>query len=92
MRYSKARIRYLSRKVIEECLNEDAFDIISSDSLVVNNVMDTIESYFAIEDEVYEKVMQDLEKRKKKLIPGSAEWEISFNKAYEAEIGKRLLK
>ncbi len=92
MRYSKARIRYLSKRIIEKCKEENAFDIIANESLLVNNIMDTIEGYFSIEDEVYEKVMESLENRKKKLIPGSAEWEIAFNKAYETEMGKRLLK
>ncbi len=92
MRYSKARIRFLSKKILDECLDKNAFDLISKDSLVINRIYDTIEEYFSLEDEVYEKVMESLEKRKKKLIPGSSEWEIAFNKAYEEEMGKRLLK
>ncbi len=92
MRYSKSRIRFLSKNIVEECLEKGAFDIISNDSLIINAIIDTIEGYFSLEDEVYEKVMKDLEKRKKKLIPGSAEWKIAFEKSYEEEMGKRLMK
>ncbi len=92
MRYSRARIRHLAREMLKKCLEEDAFDIISRDTLVINNIMDTIESYFAIEDEVYEIVMESLQNRSKKLIPGSPEWEIAFNKAYEQEMSKRLIR
>ncbi len=92
MRYSKGRIRYLAKKMMEEYKESGAFDIISNESLVINNIIDTIESYFDAEDEVYEKVMKNLQSRSKKLVPGSMEWEIAFNKAYEEEMSKRLMK
>lgn len=92
MRYSKNRIRYLAKKIFDRCKEEDVFDVISQDSLVMNNIMDTMENYFSSEDEVYDIVMENLQKRAKKLVPGSAEWEIAFNKTYEEEMSKRLLK
>ncbi len=92
MRYSRGRIRYLAKKMVEECKKEKAFDIISNENLILNNVIDTIEEYFAAEDEVYEKVMRNLQSRTKKLVPGSMEWEVAFNKAYEEEMSKRLMR
>jgi len=92
MRYSSARIRYLSREIARRSLKEGIFDLIGSEKLVVNTIMETMEKYFSIEDEVYERVVESLQKRSKKLIPGSMEWEVAFNKAYEEEMSKRLLK
>ncbi len=92
MRYSKGRIRYLAKKMMELYKKEGVFDVISNESLVINNIIDTIEGYFEAEDEVYEKVMKNLQNRTKKLVPGSMEWEIAFNKAYEEEMSKRLMK
>ena len=92
MRYSKGRIRHISKKIVEICEENNVFDVLSSDGLVVNNIIDTIESYFDAEDEVYEIVMNNLQKRTKKLVPGSMEWEIAFNKTYEEEMSKRLMR
>ncbi len=92
MRYGKNRIRYLAKKILDRCKEENIFNVISQDNLVVNNIIDTMESYFSSEDEVYDIVMDSLQKRTKKLIPGSVEWEIAFNKTYEEEMSKRLLK
>ncbi len=92
MRYSKGRIRYLAKKMMERYKENEVFDVISTDSLVINNIIDTIEGYFEAEDEVYETVMKNLQSRTKKLVPGSMEWEIAFNKAYEEEMSKRLMR
>ncbi len=92
MRYSSARIRHLAREMVRRALDEGIFEVIGSDKAVINSIMETMEKYFSIEDEVYEKVVESLQKRSKKLIPGSMEWEVAFNKAYEEEMSKRLLK
>jgi len=92
MRYSSARIRHLAREIVKRALDERVFEVIGSDKAVINSIMETMEKYFSIEDEVYEKVVESLQKRSKKLIPGSVEWEVAFNKAYEEEMSKRLLK
>ena len=92
MRYSSARIRHLAREIVKRALDEGVFEVIGSDKAVINSIMETMEKYFSIEDEVYEKVVESLQKRSKKLIPGSMEWEVAFNKAYEEEMSKRLLK
>ncbi len=92
MRYSSARIRHLAREIVKRALDEGVFEVIGSDKAVINSVVETMEKYFSIEDEVYEKVVESLQKRSKKLIPGSMEWEVAFNKAYEEEMSKRLLK
>lgn len=92
MRYSSARIRFLSRQIVKRALDEEVFELIGSEKAVVNTIMETMEKYFSIEDEVYELVVESLQKRAKKLIPGSMEWEVAFNKAYEEEMSKRLIK
>ena len=92
MRYSSARIRYLSKKILKQATEEGVIEVISTDKLATEAIAETIDKYFALEDEVYEKVIESLNKRSKKLIPGSMEWEIAFNKAYEEEMSKRLLK
>ncbi len=92
MRYSSARIRFLSRQIVKKSLDEGVFELIGSEKAVANTIMETMEKYFSIEDEVYELVVESLQKRAKKLIPGSMEWEVAFNKAYEEEMSKRLIR
>lgn len=92
MRYSSARIRFLSRQIVKKSLDEGVFELIGSEKAVVSTIMETMEKYFSIEDEVYELVVESLQKRAKKLIPGSMEWEVAFNKAYEEEMSKRLIR
>ncbi len=92
MRYSSARIRFLSRQIVKKALDEKVFELIGSEKAVVDTIMETMEKYFSIEDEVYELVVESLQKRAKKLIPGSMEWEVAFNKAYEEEMSKRLIR
>ncbi len=92
MRYSNARIRYLARQIVKKAKDEGVFDIIGEEKSVTSTIMETMEKYFSIEDEVYEKVVESLQKRSKKLIPGSMEWDVAFNKAFEEEMSKKLLK
>ena len=92
MRYSKGRIRYLAENVIKKIKANGTADFLAEENLIRNNISNTIEKYFSIEDDVYESVVQNLDKRKKKLIPGSLEWDATFNKLYEEEMSKRFLK
>ncbi|AEA33947.1 DUF507 family protein [Hippea maritima] len=92
MRYSSARIRHLAKKIVKKATEEGIIEIAATEKLVLDSIIETIEKYFSIEDEVYSKVLEDLQKRSKKLIPGSMEWKVAFNKAYEEEISRRLLK
>ena len=92
MRYSKGRIRYLAENVIKKIKTSGAADFLAEENLIRNNISNTIEKYFSIEDDVYESVVKNLDSRKKKLIPGSIEWDTTFNKLYEEEMSKRFLK
>ncbi|WP_025270107.1 DUF507 family protein [Hippea sp. KM1] len=92
MRYSSARIRHLAKKIVKRATEEGIIEITTTEKLVINTISETMEKYFSIEDEVYNKVVEELQKRSKKLIPGSMEWKVAFNKAYEEEMSRRLLK
>jgi hypothetical protein len=60
------------------------------ESIIRESIDQIIKSYFSIEDEVHEMVMKKVEQMKK-LVPGSTEWEVTYNKLFEVEINKKIL-
>lgn len=89
-RYSKDRTRKLSRTIVEKLKKENACSYLVDESIIRENTEQIIESYFSLEDEVHETVMKKIEQMKK-LIPGSAEWEVTYGRLLEVEINKKML-
>ena len=54
-------------------------------TIIYNAIEEYLKSYQKIEDEVYEKI----DGYKQKLIPGTEEYELVFEKLYEEELRKR---
>jgi len=89
-RYSKDRIRKLSRMIVEKLKGEEACLYLVDENIIRENIEQIIEAYFSLEDEAHEAVMKKIEQMKK-LTPGSAEWEVTYNRLLEMEINKRML-
>ncbi len=91
MRYSKGRIRKLSKEIIDSLKDKEAVTFLVKEESVRNVIIEVMDKYFDYEDEVYKIVSDSIAKRKKNVIPGSSEWEVMFRKLYEEEMGKRLM-
>jgi len=91
MRYSKDRIRNIARSIIKNLENNKLVDFLVSRDILLSEIENVIEDYFKINDQAYEAALEEI-KKKKKIMAGSIEWDITFNQLYEQELNKRLLK
>jgi hypothetical protein len=76
--------------IVETLKQQDACSYLVGESIIRESIDQIIKSYFSIEDEVHEMVMKKVEQMKK-LVPGSTEWEVTYNKLFEVEINKKIL-
>lgn len=91
MKYSKDRIRNIARNIIKVLETQKAVDFLVSRDIILSEIEMVIDDYFKIGTQAYEIALEET-KKKKKLIAGSIEWDITFNKIYEQELNKRLFK
>lgn len=91
MRYSKDRIRNIARNIIKNLETNQVVDFLVSRDILLSEIENIIDDYFKINSQAYEAALEEI-KKKKKLIAGSLEWDITFNQIYEQELNKRLLK
>ncbi len=83
------RLNNLAHKIIDVLWDEEYIDYEISDGklviLVVNSINNFLKQQRKIEDNIYDKIRN----YKRKLIPGSEEFEIVKTKLYEEELKKR---
>lgn len=91
MRYSKDRIRNISRNIIKNLEINQLVDFLVSKDILLSEIESIIDDYFKINSQAYDAALEEI-KKKKKLMAGSVEWDITFNQIYEQELNKRLLK
>ncbi|MGB9755286.1 MAG: DUF507 family protein [Desulfurella sp.] len=91
MRYSRDRIRNISRNIIKNLEINQLVDFLVSRDILLSEIESVIDDYFKINSQAYEAALEEI-KKKKKLMAGSIEWDITFNQIYEQELNKRLLK
>ncbi|AHF97817.1 MAG: DUF507 family protein [Desulfurella sp.] len=91
MKYSKDRIRNIARNIVKNLENNKVVDFLVSRDILLSEIENVIEDYFKINIQAYEAALEEI-KKKKKIMAGSIEWDITFNQIYEQELNKRLLK
>lgn len=83
------RYTNISHQILETLWKKNLIEYSVSENKVKNSIYQSIENYLKnfekIEDEVYEKI----EGYKRKLIPGTEEYDFVFEKLYEEELKKR---
>ncbi len=82
------RFSELSHKILDELLNSDLIEFNVSENRVKNSIYSSIEGYLNSYEGVEDIVIEKLENYKRKLIPGSDEYEIVFEKLYQQELRK----
>ena len=89
MKLSREKINHLTNLVvkdIEEC--EDVDFLVETQELRMN-VLRAISNELIIDDEIEEEVRRILSTYSSRLVEGSRDWEILFNKHYDQEAKRR---
>jgi len=79
----------VAHKVLDELYEEDLINYDVSENRIKNIIYDAITSFIADTGEIEDAVIDKLHTYKRKLIPGTDEYEILFEKHYNEELKKR---
>ncbi len=78
----------LSHKILDELIQNDLIEFQVSENKVKNVIFNSIESYMEKFEEIEDRVIEKIKNYKRKLIPGSEEYDIVFEKLYQEELKK----
>lgn len=80
------RFNHLSYKVLQELLGKKLIDFKVSEIKVKSLIFDSIENYIDDRFNVEDRVLERIKRYKRKLIPGTDDYQIVFQKLYEDEL------
>ncbi|WP_187647417.1 DUF507 family protein [Nitrosophilus labii] len=83
------RFNHLSHKILDYLYEEDLIRYTVPENKVKNIIFNAIVDYIKMYDEIEDKVFEKISNYKRKLVPGSEEFELVFQKMYEEELRKR---
>ncbi len=83
------RFNHISHKILDVLKEEGLIKFNVPENRVKNIIYDAIEGYIKAYDEIEDVVLEKISNYKRKLIPGSEEYELIFKKLYEDELKKR---
>ena len=78
-----------AHKILRKLYEEDLINYTVPDNRVKNLIFDSIMNYIRSYDEIEELVLEKISHYKKKLIPGSEEFELVFQRMFEDELRRR---
>jgi len=80
------RFSHLSYKILKELIEKKLINFKVNETRVKSLIFDSIENYIDDRFNVEERVLERIKKYKRKLIPGTDEYQIIFQKLYEDEL------
>lgn len=83
------RYSNLAHQILNALTQDKLISYSLSDNAIKNLIFKAIDSYVKLYDETEEIVLEKLKNYKRKLIAGSDEYELIFNKLYEEELRKK---
>ncbi|WP_456322147.1 DUF507 family protein [Hydrogenimonas sp.] len=83
------RFSDLSHKILNELWEEDLIDYDVPENQVRSVILKAIETYMDSFDKIEDEVLEKISHYKRKLIPGTDEYELIFQRLYEEELRKR---
>ena len=89
MRINREKINHLSNIIVKDMEDSEDVSILTDSTDVRINVVRAITNELTIDDEIDEEVRRVLSTYSSKLIEGTREWEILYNKHYEQESKRR---
>jgi uncharacterized protein len=81
----------LSHKILDELYEEDLINYEVTENRIKNIIYNAITGYIASNDEIDDAVMEKIRSYKRRIIPGSEEFDIIHEKLYNEELQKRGL-
>ncbi|WOE70080.1 DUF507 family protein [Hydrogenimonas thermophila] len=79
----------LSHKILNELWEEDLIDYSVSENQVRGVIFKAIEDYMKSFEQIEDVVLEKISHYKRKLIPGTEEYDLIFERLYEEELRKR---
>ncbi|MGA1875940.1 MAG: DUF507 family protein [bacterium] len=89
MRLSREKVNHLSHVIIKAFTEEEGIRILKPKNDIRLEIVRIINEELKFEEEIDQEVKRKLSTFKRKLIEGSQEWEILYQKAYEEEMNKK---
>ena len=83
------RFSEVSHKILETLWKENLIDYSVSENRVKNVIYTSIENYLENFEGIEDAVADQIDNYKRKLVPGSAEYDLVFEKLYEEELKRR---
>ena len=83
------RFSDLSHRILSKLWSDDLISYSISENMVKNVIYNAVEKYLKSYEDIQEAVHEKIENYKRKLIPGSEEYDLVFEKLYEEELKKR---
>ncbi len=78
----------ISHQILDALIQNDLIEFKVSENMVKNVIFSAIESYIEKFEDIEDRVIKKIENYKRKLIPGSEEYDIVFEKLYQEELKK----
>ncbi|PAF42832.1 DUF507 family protein [Helicobacter sp. 11S02596-1] len=83
------RYNELSHKILDEISLEGFIQFGVSENLIKNLIFKSIDTYSKIYEEIEEEVIEKMKNYKRKLLAGTDEYELVFEKLYEEELRRK---
>lgn len=83
------RFNDVSHKILGKIWKDDLIDYNVSENRVKNIIYNSIEEYLGSFEDIEDNVIEKISHYKRKLIPGTEEYELVFERLYEEELRKK---
>lgn len=83
------RFSNVAHKILNELLDENLIEFNVSENRIKNVIYGSIDSYLKTYEKIEDEVLDKIENYKRKLIPGTEEYNLVFEKLYQDELKKR---
>lgn len=89
MRLSREKVNHVTNLIVKDLEECPDIGFLGESHDVRMNILRTINNELAIDDEIDEEVRRILSSYSNRLVEGSRDWEILYNKHYEQEATRR---
>lgn len=79
----------LAHSILNDFLNENLINFTVSENRVRNLIFSAIEGYLKDYEKIEEIVLEKMQNRKRKVVRGSEEWDLVFEKLYQEELKRK---
>jgi hypothetical protein len=90
MRLSREKITHLSHLILKELESTAATRLLTAGNAVRLQVVRSITDGLKLEESIDEEVRRILRSYSRKIVEGSREWDVMYQKTYEQELHKRM--